>query len=410
MGVALIAASGACIVTNNFIQNDYVNRIVDGSPQWQLFCATLFGYVSYRIVTAHWVVFRDLFINMWPLMLLLLLCLLSAGWSIFPATTLRRAIALSGFAVCIIWFIAAHKYEDVVRVLAIAVCILVLASLTLLLVAPSYAVQNDDQYTGAWRGTFGHKNTLGKVLVAAILVLWQARWVVSKRVSHFFLCVIIVALLLLAGCESATSVVTLVVCSMLLWSRKAFLRSSADGWAFLLLLTACGGVAALMTVAYGIEWGFAALGRDPSFTGRTSVWNYVALWVHDRPVLGWGYGAFWSNYAGEVDLVQMVLGWMPFHAHNGLLEVALEIGLVGALLVTVMLLHFMINSGWMFSRAWKQIDLLPFIIGVMFLLTNLTDVAIVSTYDFTWTLMVCGYACSVKVHSMNPNLNGMQHV
>ena len=39
---------------------------------------------------------------------------------------------------------------------------------------------------------------------------------------------------------------------------------------------------------------FELLGRDPSFTGRTLFWPYVIDDIFKRPLLGWGYVAFWS--------------------------------------------------------------------------------------------------------------------
>ena len=36
------------------------------------------------------------------------------------------------------------------------------------------------------------------------------------------------------------------------------------------------------------------LGKDPTLTGRSELWAYVWKDIDLRPLLGWGYAAFWS--------------------------------------------------------------------------------------------------------------------
>jgi exopolysaccharide production protein ExoQ len=48
---------------------------------------------------------------------------------------------------------------------------------------------------------------------------------------------------------------------------------------------------------------YSLLDKDPTLSGRTELWPYVIDYVYQRPVLGWGFTAFWmlSNPpAGEI--------------------------------------------------------------------------------------------------------------
>src|ERR1019366_4205329 len=71
---------------------------------------------------------------------------------------------------------------------------------------------------------------------------------------------------------------------------------------------------------------------DPSaFTGRTQIWPVLVNYAADHPLLGAGYGSFFSigsdsplfNYASD-----SISGFFK-HAHNGYLQVLVEIGGVG---------------------------------------------------------------------------------
>lgn len=76
------------------------------------------------------------------------------------------------------------------------------------------------------------------------------------------------------------------------------------------------------------------LGRDDSdlstLTERTPLWHaLIDHYISARPLLGYGYGAFWSTpHLVAMSLLQK--GTVYFHSHSGYLEMTLSIGLIGA--------------------------------------------------------------------------------
>jgi O-antigen ligase len=96
----------------------------------------------------------------------------------------------------------------------------------------------------------------------------------------------------------------------------------------------------LLVISYGLILdpgvGIAqSMGRDATLTGRTALWN-VALAHAGNPLVGVGYESFWM---GERLLSIWQVNWEhPNQAHNGYLEVFLDLGWVGiAFLALVML-------------------------------------------------------------------------
>jgi O-antigen ligase len=72
------------------------------------------------------------------------------------------------------------------------------------------------------------------------------------------------------------------------------------------------------------------VGKDPTLTGRTELWQYALADIWQRPLLGWGYSAFWTPANEAAMEISLKLHWFVPQAHNGLLEILLAIGAAGA--------------------------------------------------------------------------------
>ena len=96
----------------------------------------------------------------------------------------------------------------------------------------------------------------------------------------------------------------------------------------LVLLLMVGGVVPLVIagISYFKEIMYL-VGKDPTLTGRTTIWRAVVVAAMKRPLLGYGYKAFWTGLQGESGNVLMSNGWSFAQAHNGFLEVWLDCAL-----------------------------------------------------------------------------------
>jgi O-antigen ligase len=93
----------------------------------------------------------------------------------------------------------------------------------------------------------------------------------------------------------------------------------------------------------------SGLGKDPTLTGRTVIWSILFTKLQQRPLLGFGRGAFWLPQLPNGAEVGQALGYgyvVP-HAHNGLIDIALDVGYIGLLL-------FLIIYFTAFFRALKR--------------------------------------------------------
>jgi len=85
---------------------------------------------------------------------------------------------------------------------------------------------------------------------------------------------------------------------------------------------------------------------------RLVIWHFVSERIAERPLLGWGLdassaipgGAAVIDYPGLSVLSELHGQWLPLHPHNAALQWRLELGIPGALLLTLVI-------GWMLQRA-----------------------------------------------------------
>jgi O-antigen ligase len=73
----------------------------------------------------------------------------------------------------------------------------------------------------------------------------------------------------------------------------------------------------------------ALVGRDSTLSGRTQLWAALHPAMLKRPVLGYGYGAFWAGLKGETLNVFIQSRWLPTGADNGYVDLYLGLGALG---------------------------------------------------------------------------------
>src|SRR5262245_27234265 len=91
----------------------------------------------------------------------------------------------------------------------------------------------------------------------------------------------------------------------------------------------------LVEVLHLKELALSLLGRDPSFTNRTAVWQTLER-LEVNPIVGAGFMSFWTG--ARLEEVWRLFGPGINQAHNGYLEQYLNLGYVGiAFIVLIML-------------------------------------------------------------------------
>ena len=323
------------------------------------------------------------------LLLLVGVAAVSVVWSDSPGATVRNSVALAAITMFGIYLAGRYTVYELLRLLAWALGIAALLSIVFAVALPSYGITFDVR-GNAWQGVFVQKNILGRVMALSALVFLllalsgrRYRWLPWAGFG------ISVALLFLSGSLApAACLVTLVA----ILPFYAALRSNYN-----IVILACifgiavaGAVSALILRSSSSLVGM--LGRDMTLTGRTEVWDAVLEMIWQRPLLGYGYGGFWLGWEGGSAQVWLQSGIMAGHAHNGLLNLWLDLGLLGvSVFLLGLLLAFRRAVGW--ARSTSTADgLWPLAFLTFLLLYNLIETALLSHTDVFWILYVAAVA------------------
>jgi O-antigen ligase len=381
--VAFLILSGAVLPFLRHETGD-VDYSAKGDPLNFIIFSLIYG-VALLLLFLYRAPIKETDLNSKLLFGLVALAILSAAWSGDPLFTLRRSLALLGTTMFGIYIGLRFSLDEQLRLLAYTLSICAIASLAMALLVPSYGM-DIEFYGSAWRGIYEHKNHLGRVMVLSTLVFLfiYAR---SRSGQCIKWSMVLLSIMLTFFSLSETSLLVLTILIVLFPIFKSFSwNNNLRNFLFALMFAL--GLCAIWWILYNPGIFMSALGRDSSLTGRTDLWRAVFSAILERPLLGYGYDAFWGGVGGKDAYVLRGAGWLPGTAHSGFLDLLLELGITGAIIFCA---HFIlalrrailrINSGTMIAAIW------PLTYLTFMVLANLAESPILRQHSLYWILYV----------------------
>lgn len=292
----------------------------------------------------RWALF-DLGRRVLPLLAIYAWIGMTALWSAHPPLTLRRVAAeVLVLAVLAAAVVAARSWRTLVYPIALAATLVIIANIAAVVLLPGLAFGP----LGAM-GIHTNKNLAGVVtLVSLIIVGGTCLAVPNRRLKALLLPVLAIGVVFLLLTKSKTSL------GLLILAAVAFppLYLAIRRWSVAPAVVPVAMVSALalaIAVAAALDVPATAVSEllfgDPTLTRRTELWAYLHANIAQRPLLGWGWGAFWDTGA-DINPINAppqswVLGAREINtAHSGYIDMWLQAGLVGLLLVLVVLGRF----------------------------------------------------------------------
>lgn len=283
-------------------------------------------------------VFRWLSAMQWA-GILALLVVASTLWSQFPLLSLRRSLPFALAALFGLYFATRFPLRRQLFILWLAMIALAMGTIALVLCFPRLGLDASAGHHLDWQGVFTQKNACGRVMVlATAVVLSDWRFSASKLTSLL----VFLFLVFMSGSRGAWAI-ELLVLILYAWLSTAN-RTESRGRLVLIASTLFVTAALALIAWYNLPLLLSLAGRDATFSGRTEIWKQVWRFILERPLLGWGYAAFWRDAEGQSFEVIAAVRFIVFHAHNGFLEIWLELGLIGLSLFAISYL-----------RAWRKL-------------------------------------------------------
>ncbi len=211
-----------------------------------------------------------------------------------------------------------------------------LVSLMLVFLYPAAGIANFGD-KGAWQGLFVHKNHCAIVmtyLVAPALCM-KSRSQLGRIGKTIYLASTI-ALIFMT--RSRTGWMLVAATMLFVVVAYALGRLRAREKALFLILAFCAiAVASIFAVTYFAQLS-VLLGKSATMSGRTDIWKAILPALSDRPVLGYGFRAFWLGMQGPSSTIALTTGYIGLaNAENSVLQMWLELGAVGVCLMLAIL-------------------------------------------------------------------------
>ncbi len=335
-----------------------LDQIMDGSPPDRLvFLVLLFSASAILVRRRHRL--RSVIAANWPIVLYFFYCLLSVAWSDYPDVAIKRWIKATGDVVMALVVVTDPQPVAALRRIFSRLGFVLLPASVLLIKYYPYLGRGYDAWTGQQfnLGVTTDKNMLGvSTYLIMVGTLWQVLrlWKDPILPDRFRQLVAQCTLLgfgiwLLSTANSVTSQLCFILAAllMMLTGLRRIRGRPAAVHALVLTLVLLGALIKLTGADAAVV---EAMGRNADLTGRASdIWPLL-IPMAPNALVGAGFESFWLG-------PRLLQVWNAFpnlyvnEAHNGYIEVYLNLGAIGLSLIILMLVH-----GYRRSVAAFRID------------------------------------------------------
>jgi exopolysaccharide production protein ExoQ len=335
------------------------------------------------------------------LLAVITLGLTSFIWSDSPGHTLflirGQLFPMTAFG---LYLATSFDVKTLLKKLSYAATVSLLLNFFAVIAMPSVGIESG-KFAGAWKGTFIQKNTASSymVLTALTLLLSSFRSSYKKLLGiykHIWLRWLgLSALGFIFLTTSGTGLVLSILIAFALFSYFKFRWQGKITLLFIDIAILLIGSSAIILISNWSEI-LTNAGKDPTLTGRTVFWSIAiqAIW-RDKPLLGFGRGEFWNPNGSYVSEIRRAFGaniysdaYLPAHAHNGFIELGLDIGFIGLGLFFVSLLITWIRSFQQGYNTNELENLFPLGFMIFFIINNITESYTAYLSNIFWPLYI----------------------
>lgn len=346
--------------------------------------------------------------NIW-ISLLFLYCGVSILWSDFPSISFKRFVKDIGNIIMVLIVVTDQKSEDALNLLLKRFgYILLPLSITFYKYFPEIG-RGYDGFTGKLivTGAAINKNALGALcLVSLIFLIWKSYFkpkeeiIYSKETEYYINWImIIMAIWLLVSSDSSTADVCLIIGLVLIMCFELRIFK-ANVYALKKAMYVC-----LLFVGFFIVINYQVIHTIVTLTGhQLTFWDRVSLWPEliklssGSVLLGTGYDCYWLGE--RMEILWNKYWWHPTEAHNGYVEIFLELGVIGLILYCI----FFVTC---FNKIFKRIAggdknaILQLAFFIVVLFYNITESAFKGLHLMWYVLLL---VTIVYKHGENRNV------
>jgi len=315
------------------------------------------------------------------------LAVASTFWSTVPGITLRLTATMLAVTFVGYWLAVRFPLSQIIGLAAVTLSLGTVLQLAVIKVAPQYAAVGSE-----WVGFAKNRNVFGRSVSLAILVLFLASRIYQRyRVAIWV--VLAMNVVMLVKADSKTSLVASAAIPAMYVTFSVF-RARRTLYGAVAIVMGGALVGLITTATSNIGAISTALDRSPDLSSRTPIWDAVIPEIWKTPVFGHGWAGFFTDdVAGPARFVYARVGLIP-HAHDALLNIALDLGLVGAALVLGFYLRLIVRGARVARYYRGPVGMFPLMYAGYVLLVSVTEFGVI-TNDLHYVLFVVAIASAV---------------
>lgn len=306
-----------------------------------------------------------------------------------------------------LWLSDKYEPERILELLYYAQIGILITNLLTLVVFKSIGFYYDGDYGYTFRGIFDQKNGLGSTFAyGALFQITLLRMKVKRkqRVSKIFWIVLALQLYFLFISKATTAIFCCAVPTVYQILYDRFNSERRIQWGFVYTIVSVGFLFIALTIMPLFTPILEAMGKDATLTGRIPMWQGIIRFMMDHKALtGYGLLQFWESPSALKALQDYFArdSWfrsMSYGAHNNLLEMWLDLGLIGLSAYFLTLIYCFRNV----KKMTRDEYILATVIIIPIMISGLTDRFFSNSHARTMlTFTMMGLACNNTERSKN---------
>ena len=297
---------------------------------------SLLWYGAYAWFAVHLAVRHKFAIRIaidgWPFLAFGALSLLSMLWSIHPGVTMRSATQMVVTLMMGVYIGARFSFPEILKMGCAILAGLMFVSVVGVFLGLGFAY-GDFYGRQIPLGLFPHKNTFGQAAaLSALFSIYAVSLPGWRNIGLAGVLISVIAVFISASTSSIVAVALLVGAGPTLYVLRSLPLARPAATLGIVLIAGVAVTGLLLTNTDPVDLFFELSGKSRTLTGRTDIWAVAFQHISDRPFLGYGFAAYWSDVSAGT-LGSFVRDYQnTFNVtsyHNGILDLAVDLGVLG---------------------------------------------------------------------------------
>lgn len=323
-------------------------------------------------------------ISIW---ILTLIVYSSSIWSVNPEFTekfMPEVLQMTTFG---LYFATRFSLKQQLRLVAWTFGIGAILSMFVVWRLPGAGLHWHD-HPGAWKGIYDYKNTFGSLMVLNSIAFLLLPIDNPKHRRYKWGGFAMSLLFILFSTSKTSIVVSFLTISITLFYQKFRWKGKVSVFYMDVILLFLGSISTIV-IGLWVEI-LGIMGKDATLTGRTPMWNVALTELMSRPWFGFGRGAFWaekSKYAIHAGYA-VSEGFVPPHAHNGFIDIMLDVGFIGFFIFIISFILAYFRSLKLAYGSDNLEDIWPLAYLLFLTLNNMMESYLLRLANVYWVLYV----------------------